>query len=265
MVSQFTDHLGRSVQLPAPPQRIISLCPSQTELLFTLGLADRIVGRTHFCIHPSPAIEKVQAVGGTKNLKEDRILDLQPDLIICEKEENTPEMVAWLQARYPVYITDVRDLPSALRMIHDLADLTGTSAQGQQLIHHIQSQLQTIQPLQQSPSLLYFIWRKPWMVVGADTYIHAILQNWGANNLGATLQGRYPTIEPQDLASLKPEWILLSSEPFPFAQKHIAELKAIFPESKIQLVDGEMFSWYGSRMLEMPAYLNHLKKDLEAQ
>ncbi len=250
------DHLGRKVELPTQPQRIISLCPSQTATLYDLGLGDRVVGLTHFCIHPAEQVGKAVKVGGTKQLKMERIDALQPDLIIAEKEENTKEMVEALEADYPVYVTDVHDIESCLKMIRDLGEITGTQARGLELAAEVEAALNQVQALAPTQRCLYFIWRKPWMVAGRGTFIQAVLNLCGLENVIET--DRYPELLPEEIVHLNPEVVLLSSEPYPFAERHIAELRALLPETKFLLVDGEMFSWYGSRMRLAPQYLNTL-------
>lgn len=255
-VLSFTDHLGRLVRIPKVPQRIVSLCPSQTRTLFDLGLEKRMVGRTYFCIHPAEKVAEVLRVGGTKQVKMERIREVQPDLIIAEKEENTREMVEALEQEYPVYVTDVHDRSSALQMVRDLGLITGMAEQGNALAGQIDEALGNITPLTPGQSCLYFIWRKPWMVAGKGTFIDAMLDLCGLEN--AIGQARYPSLETADLQALDPDRILLSSEPYPFAEKHIQELQAYFPNAAFTLVDGEMFSWYGSQLLEAPAYLKQL-------
>jgi iron complex transport system substrate-binding protein len=255
---ESTDQIGRLVQLPAQPQRIISLCPSLTETLLHFGLGTRIVGRTHFCIHPAEVVAGITAVGGTKNLKEDRVIALQPDLVICEKEENTREMVDWLAERYPTYVTDVRDIPSALDMIRRLGQITGCQAQGDTLAAKVDATFAQLPSFTGPADVLYFIWRKPWMVAGQDTYIDALLDHIGLRNLARDFAGRYPSLDTAQLARLSPDYVWLSSEPYPFKEAHIAELQGLFPTAKIMLVDGEMFSWYGVRMREFPGYASAL-------
>jgi iron complex transport system substrate-binding protein len=259
----YTDQIGRTVALPARPQRIISLCPSLTETLLHFGLGERIVGRTHFCIHPADTVASILAVGGTKNLKEDRVLALQPDLVICEKEENTREMVEWLESRFPTYVTDVRDIPSAIEMIRCLGTITDCQAEGEALAAEVEAAFAGLPSYAGAPSVLYFIWRKPWMVAGQDTYIDALLQRLGLRNLAASFAGRYPALELEQLAGLSPDFVWLSSEPFPFKEQHIAELRGIFPGAEIRLVDGEMFSWYGCRMLAVPGYVKPMARQNE--
>lgn len=256
----LVDHLGRVLQVQPEPQRIISLCPSQTATLYDLGLGSRIVGRTHFCIHPGEQVENAVKVGGTKQLKMERVHELKPDLIIAEKEENTKEMVEALDADYPVYVTEVHDLKSSIQMIKDLGDITGRFEAGDTLATEVQAAFREVLPLTPKMKCLYFIWRKPWMVAGRGTFIDSVLQICGLSNL--IEDDRYPELSLDEIGKIAPEVVLLSSEPFPFAKKHILELKEVLPNTSFYLVDGEMFSWYGSRMRLAPAYLNHFLTQL---
>lgn len=265
MFKLVKDHLGREVAIPEQPQRIISLCPSITETLIDLGLEDRVVGRTHFCIHPKEQVKNIRAVGGTKKIKYERVDDLQPDLIISEKEENTQEMVDELAQKYPVYVTDVTDLSSSLRMIRDLGIISGAATKAEGLAEQVRQAFAAIRPNAKSQSVLYFIWRKPFMLAGTNTFIHSILDLLGFNNMATSLSGRYPEIKPEQMKELNPEVVLLSSEPYPFEDKHLQEIKDILPEAQIHLVDGEMFTWYGSHMLQSPGYLNALTQAIAAE
>lgn len=255
------DHLGREVFLPDPPQRVISLCPSQTETLVDMGLGSRLVGRTRFCIHPKAQLSKVARVGGTKEVDVDRIRALAPDLIIGEKEENTPEMIAELERICPVYVTDVRDIDSAIRMVLDLGTIVGLKEAAEGIATRVTASLAGIKPLPNPLSCLYMIWKNPWMAAGADTFIDSMLKKCGFNNLALGLSGRYPVLDEEVFQQKKPEIVLLSSEPFPFKESHIADLQNILPQSRIVLVDGEMFSWYGSHLVGVENYLNLLLYD----
>lgn len=258
-----TDHLGRNLYLPAEPQRIISLCPSQTETLVALGLGDRLVGKTRFCIHPKEALQAVQNIGGTKEVKFDRLRALKPDLIIGEKEENTPEMIAVLEKEFPVYVTDVRDLDSAHQMILDLGLITGTSSQATDIAQKTQASISKISGFEQPVSCLYFIWKDPWMVVGADTFIDSVLKKCQFDNLGVQMTGRYPMFDKNHFSQKSPQVILLSSEPYPFKIAHFDDVKRLFPSALIRIVDGEMFSWYGSHMIGVEKYVELLVEDLK--
>jgi ABC-type Fe3+-hydroxamate transport system substrate-binding protein len=251
----FVDQMGTTLVPEFPPQRIISLVPSQTELLADLGLDDRVVGITKFCVHPHTWFTTKPHVGGTKNFDLEAIDRLQPDLIVGNKEENYREGIETLQQRYPVWMSDISDLADALAMIRDIGRLTDTSAKASRLagdIEHAFSQLHR----HDSQSVLYLIWRKPWMAAGTNTFIDSQMRHIGFHNCVAA--SRYPTLLPEEINDLKPDLIFLSSEPYPFREKHIGELQALCPLSKIVLVDGETFSWYGSRLLQAAAYFNTL-------
>jgi ABC-type Fe3+-hydroxamate transport system substrate-binding protein len=258
----WTDHIGRTLSPPKVPQRIVSLCPSITETLFALGLGERVAGRTRFCIHPKEEVSRATRIGGTKEIRFDRLAELQPDLIIAEKEENTREMVEQLESRYPVFVMDVVDIPSAIRMIRDLGDLTGKELEAKKLEEEINSGFSQLQAVSHKVRCLYFIWRAPYMVAGTGTYIDAVLERAGYENLGRRFPGRYPVLEEGMLKQLNPDLILLSSEPYPFRSPHRAEFSCLSRGSDVRIVDGELFSWYGERMKHTPSYLRELNASL---
>lgn len=247
------DHLQRVVLVPWVPERIISLCPSQTETLADLGLKDRLVGITRYCIHPDDQLSSIARVGGTKRVDFGLIQSLKPDLIVAEKEENTREMVEELLKIAPVYVTEVVDRASALRMITDLGDLTGRLPRARELVAEIEEEWGRLHRFPRPLRAAYLIWRKPWMGVGAGTYIGSLMREVGLTNVLECTSNRYPEVSESELQAADPELVLLSSEPYPFAEKHIAELQAFLPRARIVLVDGEAWSWYGSRMRKLPA------------
>ena len=253
--------MGRQITLPRLPQRIVSLVPSQTELLFDLGLEDHIVGVTKFCIHPKEKVKQKTIIGGTKNFKLEIIDELQPDLIIGNKEENYEEGIAQLQTRYPVWMSDIYTLEDALKMIEQVGKLTGAEDKAQELTQGIAAGFGKLQPLQPAIPAAYFIWRNPYMAVGSNNFIDHMLLRCGFHNVFAD-QPRYPEISPEQLQTANPQLILLSSEPYPFQEKHFAEFREICPQAKVKVVDGEMFSWYGSRLLKAPQYLQTLINEL---
>ncbi|HZE83175.1 MAG TPA: helical backbone metal receptor [Puia sp.] len=270
---QFTDQLGRTISLDQFPRRILSLVPSQTELLYSLGLDDEVKGITKFCVHPEGWFRNKTRIGGTKNVRIAKVHELQPDLIIANKEENNKEQIDELSRHYPVWVSDVGTLPEALDMIRAIGQMTGREKEAGSLAGEIGSRFAELEAAthsaatlsspgprtaqNHSPRTAYFIWRKPWMVAGGDTFIHDMLQRCGLANLFAD-QYRYPSIELETLTTQSCELVLLSSEPYPFGEKHIAEIGAILPDVPVRLVDGEMFSWYGSRLLQAPAYFGKL-------
>jgi len=258
----FTDQTGRKVTINSNPQRIVSLVPSQTELLFDLGLDKEVTGITKFCVHPDQWFRTKTRVGGTKQLKMESIHELQPDLIIANKEENVKEQIEELEKHYPVWISDVNDLPDAYEMIGQLSLLTGKSQSGRKINDEIKGNFTQLKTIHHKPKTIYLIWQDPLMTVGGDTFIHSMLEAAGFSNLYADKK-RYPEISSAELRALQPEFLLLSSEPFPFKQKQADELGALLPHTRIILVDGELFSWYGSRLRLAPAYFSHLRDQLQ--
>ena len=256
----YYDQLGREVFLPGTPKRIISVVPSQTELLFYLGLNDEVIGITKFCIHPADKFKSTTKIGGTKQLDLARIKLLKPDLIIANKEENEREQLEGLMQHFPVWISDIYDLADALEMIERVGELVSRKKEAGELSNSINRSFNSFNSPLRNLRVAYFIWRKPYMVAGKNTFIDSMLQKCGLIN--AFELERYPEVDAEMLIEAKPDIILLSSEPYPFKEKHIAELKAIVPSAIIELVDGEMFSWYGSRLLEAPGYFDDLVKNL---
>lgn len=240
------DQIGNKVSLLHPPQRIISTVPSITELLFYLGLEDRIVGRTSFCIHPNPEIKEVPKIGGTKRLRIDAVKALQPDLVIANKEENVKEQIEGIQAFVPTYISDIKTIEDALKMIADVGKLCGVTSASEELLDRIQSTMPKRVSLKKA---LYLIWRDPFMSIGGDTFISDMMPYAGYENI-IKEQKRYPSLSAKQIKDLAPEVILLSSEPYPFKEKHIQELQSLCPQATIKLVDGELYSWYGNKILK---------------
>ncbi|GAB2561277.1 helical backbone metal receptor [Spirosoma aerophilum] len=242
------------------PKRIISLVPSQTELLFDLGLNDEIVGITKFCIHPAEKVKNKVLIGGTKTLRLDKIRALKPDLIIANKEENTREQIEELQQHYPVHVTDMATLPDALQMIREVGTLVGKRQEAEAMAAQIERDL-TPAYATSRPTVAYLIWQKPYMAAGTGTFIDAMLTVAGFRNAFAN-RTRYPEVTPDDLQKAQPDLIFLSSEPYPFKAKHMAEWQTICPSARVLLVDGEMFSWYGSRLLRASDYFRNLRNEI---
>ncbi len=240
------------------PQRIVSLVPSQTELLVDLGLTDRLVGVTKFCVHPAGLRASKTIVGGTKKFRFEVIDALQPDLILANKEENYKEGIEQLAETYPVWMSDIFTLSDALTMIRTVGQLTGTSEKATSMATKVDQKFQSLK-LDKPVRVAYLIWQNPMMVAGNQTFIHDMLTRCGWINVFGD-QRRYPEITPAQLQQVQPEAILLSSEPFPFQEKHLAAFQQLCPSSRVRLVDGEMFSWYGSRLLQAPAYFTTLSE-----
>lgn len=258
----FIDQTNQKVVLSDSPNRIISLVPSQTELLFDLGLDKEVVGITKFCIHPEIWFRSKPRVGGTKQVKMEIIQQLEPDLIIANKEENVKEQVEELAKKYPVWISDIHSLGDALVMIREIGLLTGKQATAQKITRQINENFLALTPTHYRLKTCYLIWKDPYMTVGGDTFIHNMLETAGFENVFSTRK-RYPVISIDELKKSGCELLLLSSEPYPFQQKHMDELQQQLPDTRIILADGEMFSWYGSRLLKAPAYFTSLRNQLK--
>ena len=259
------DQLGHSVHLPGLHRRVVSLVPSQTELLFDLGLDEEIVGITKFCVYPGEKCRTKPKVGGTKNFRFDAIEALQPDLILGNKEENYREGIDRLRTRYPVWMSDIATLDDALRMIRSVGELVGKSSAAHSLANEIQVSFQKLAISTRRAGapgrVAYLIWRQPWMVAGNQTFIDAMLVSSGLENAFGHL-ARYPEVSPAQLREAAPDCIFLSSEPYPFREEHRSELREICPAARITLVDGEMFSWYGSRLRHAAEYFQKLADGL---
>lgn len=253
------DHLGRTVNLQGTPMRIISLVPAITETMYHLGLEKNLVGRTRFCKFPKDKVKQALNIGGTKDIKLDRIHELKPDLIIAEKEENTKEIVETLEQHYPVFVFEVQKIEHIYRMIHDLGKLTERYEPASELINEIQTAYQAL-PKANNKRVAYVIWKKPYMVVGKDTYIQSLLEELGFTNPFIEAVGRYPVVTVEDLRQAELDEIFLATEPFPFREKHLEEFQALLPGVKPFIVDGEMF-WYGAKMVEAAAYFRKLTEN----
>ncbi|WP_440069719.1 ABC transporter substrate-binding protein [Tenacibaculum discolor] len=241
-------------------KRIISLVPSQTELLIDLGLEENIIGITKFCTHPEHLVRTKTIVGGTKNIKIDRIKNLQPDIILCNKEENTKEIVEACQQIAFTHVSDIFTLTDSLELISLYGSFFEKQVEAKKMINKLESKIIDFKKFienKKSRKVAYFIWRNPWMVAASNTFINHLLELNKFENVYANAK-RYPEVNIKDILKKKPELILLSSEPFPFKEKHITEIKEHTSNSTPILVDGEYFSWYGSRLLKAFDYFKEL-------
>lgn len=256
--------LTDTAQLKNAPKRIISLVPSLSELLHYLGLEEETVAVTKFCIHPTEWFRTKTKIGGTKNINTRRIKELHPDLIIANKEENVQEQVEELAQEFNVWLTDVNSVEDACTMIKDIGCITGKTAEARKLLIDTRREFSNLNTNNPPVKTAYLIWRHPYMTIGGDTFINDMMQRCGLHNV-FTNQKRYPKITVEDIKASGCNLVILSSEPYPFKEKHIQELQQQLPGIQIILADGEMFSWYGSRMLHMPAYLSGLLKDIKGR
>lgn len=251
----FIDQIGHQINIETTPKRIISVVPSQTELLFDLGLENEVVGITKFCIHPNSWFKNKTRIGGTKTLYINKIKQLKPDLIIANKEENTKQQIEELQQLFPVWTSNIRNLSESLEMIKQIGLITKTNVKAEEIIAKIEQDFKLLTSIKkQSKSTLYFIWREPFMSVGSSTFIHDVMERAGFVNAIETSEN-YPIVTSEQIKSINPQLILLSSEPYPFKEKHIKEFKMLSKNAQILLVDGELFSWYGSRLTKTVHYL----------
>ncbi len=256
---EITDQMGRMIQITKPVSRIVCLNPSQTETLVDLGLEESLVGITKFCIYPDYLRKTKTVVGGTKNINYDKIKSLKPDIILCNKEENSKEIVEALEKEYPVHVTDVGYLTEALEMIRQYGQLFDCTEKASELCTHILAEKLEFESIISTASkyrVAYFIWQNPWMVVGKGTFIDHMLALNGYSNAFAE-QDRYPVIELDTLKNKALDYILLSSEPFPFNEEHKLKLEQQLG-IPVKLVNGEFFSWYGSRLLRAFDYFKSL-------
>ncbi len=259
------DQIGFQHKFESSPTRIVSLVPSQTELLFELGLEEYIVGITKFCVHPFHFKSTKKIVGGTKQVHFDKIAALQPDIIICNKEENTLEMVEELRKICTVWVTDIRTIEDNFQMITDFGQLFNCRTQAQKWNDKLMFSLQEFKafikdkPIQKAA---YFIWKDPYMVAGSDNYIHEILKLNNFQNIYEN-KGRYPEVELKKIRlEGDPDIVFLSSEPYPFKEEDAFEIGRFTHHAKTVFVDGEMFSWYGSRLLKAFIYFKILHNKL---
>lgn len=239
--------------------RIVSLVPSLTEILFDFGLTtEEVVGRTKFCIHPEHLVKNVEIIGGTKNINVEKIKSLKPDIILANKEENVKEQVKELMKDYKVIVTHVETLEDNYYLLKNL----GNTLRKQNIAQQFNLKIQDIFNFEKPKTKLkvaYLIWKNPYMTIGRDTFIHHVLEEIGFENIFRN-QKRYPILELEDLAEA--DVIFLSSEPFPFKEKHISEIRNVFPDKMIKIVDGEAFSWYGTRIAKTNTYYQDLIKSL---
>ena len=257
MTFSALDQLNNNVSISFPPKRIVSLVPSLTELLYSLGLNEEVVGITKFCIHPYGWYNTKRSIGGTKTVNKKTIIDLQPDLIIANKEENVKEQIEELKEIAPVWVSDIKTLEDALEMIRAVGSLVNRSEIANEMAVEILRRFKGLEPLKQRLKTAYLIWKSPYMAAATDTFINDMMARCGFENIFLS-ESRYPKISIDQLSMIDCQLLLLSSEPYPFKQKHIDELQQQLPKTKILLVDGEMFSWYGSRLLLVPEYLQRL-------
>jgi ABC-type Fe3+-hydroxamate transport system substrate-binding protein len=259
------DQMHREIVLSSLPMRIVSLVPSQTEYLHALGLGDRVVGITKFCIHPDDWFRNKTRIGGTKSINIDQVAALQPDLIIGNKEENTKSDIEQLESLAPVWMSDIYTLEDSYRMMLQIGQMVGEVTHAKRIVEQIKSdfiQLESDVSLKKlkGKRVLYLIWKDPFMGCAKETFIHHILEEVLGFENSLSEYTRYP--EVTDLKSCETDYIFLSSEPYPFKEKHVKEIQELNPNANVKVVDGEYFSWYGSRLMGAAVYFKTLIADL---
>lgn len=257
---RVVDQLGREIRISTTPKRIVSLVPSQTELLVDLGLQSNLIGITKFCVHPVELRNEITVVGGTKNIRFEKIKNLSPDIIICNKEENTQDIVKSCETIAPVWVSDISNFDEALQMIVLLGELFQKQAKAREIISGIiraKKKFTSSQVIGTNLKVIYLIWQRPYMAAGRQTFINTLLNLNGFINV--VTQNRYPEVTTSQFEEC--DIVLLSSEPFPFNETHAKEVQHI-TKKPVLVVDGEYFSWYGSRLAEAFPYFNSLQRKL---
>lgn len=260
---KYTDQLNRTFSLEKKPKRIVSLVPSQTELLYDLGLENELIGLTKFCVHPYHLKQTKAIVGGTKNIKIDTICELQPDIILCNKEENTKEIVEKCEKIAPTHVSDIFTIVDTLELVNQYGELFSRRTEAMKIVQKMNFKLNDFKEfIKQYPpkKVAYFIWRNPWMVAGNNTFINHLLELNNFTNSYAN-KNRYPEVAITKIRlEGDPDYIFLSSEPYPFKEEHAFELEQFTHHAKTVFVNGEMFSWYGSRLLKAFDYFKDLRQ-----
>ncbi|TYP97952.1 ABC-type Fe3+-hydroxamate transport system substrate-binding protein [Tenacibaculum adriaticum] len=258
---ELSNQINKILDLKQTPKRIVSLVPSQTELLFDLGLENNIVGITKFCVHPYHLKQTKEIVGGTKNIKIDKIKALNPDIILCNKEENTKEIVETCLKIAPVHVSELNTIDDTLELIQFYGEKFSCRTEAAKIIQKINFKLndfKTFIKSIESKKVAYFIWKDPWMVAGNNTYINHLLQLNKFVNIYQNKE-RYPEIELKKIRlEGDPDLVFLSSEPYPFKEEHAFEIGRYTHHAKTVFVDGEMFSWHGSRLIKALDYFKKL-------
>ena len=257
------DDIGDIVTFYYPPIKIVSLVPSITELLIDLGLENELAGITKYCIFPEEKVSKLNKIGGTKNPDLQKIIDLKPDLVIANKEENQKEHIEFLRAsNIPVYVTYIDDYDSALNMIENIGMITDRKSKANSITRAIDEKFDNFESQVNVKKVAYMIWKQPYMTIGKNTFINSMLTKIGFENVFENYEGNYPVITQDDIIKSETEFIFLSTEPYKFSEKHIHQFQKIKPDAKIVIVEGDKFSWYGSRMLLAADYFQNLVKTL---
>ena len=257
MMIELLDDLSRMIRLDAPAQRIVCLVPSITETLFALGAGDRIIGITDYCIHPEAEVRSKPKIGGTKNFFVNKILALEPDLVVANAEENRRHQVDKLEeAGLNVFVTFPKTVGGCLNMIANMAALTGTERAAQPILASIEKARtdalsSTTDP---RPRVLCPIWKDPYMTINRDTFVDDVIRTSGGQNIFDDEADRYPQFTLEEAARRRPDVVILPTEPYHFTEADKAAFAAMGDEvpavrnRRFHIVEGELLSWYGPRL-----------------
>jgi ABC-type Fe3+-hydroxamate transport system substrate-binding protein len=244
--------------------RIVSLCPSLTELVFDLGRGEELVGVTQFCVHPADGVARIEKVGGTKTPDVARIVALEPDVVLLNAEENRREDGdALVAAGVDCHVSMPRDTLETAAMVRSIGARLDRDDAAERIARDIEERTESVRAGargRESVPFAYLVWRKPWMSVNADTFASALLTQAGGRNVFAEKAERYPEITLDELRAAGPRVVFLCTEPFPFQPKHVDELArgTGLAAGQFVVADGEYLSWHGSRTPDGIDYAAHL-------
>jgi iron complex transport system substrate-binding protein len=233
--------------------RIVSLCPSLTELVFDLGRGDDLVGLTEYCVHPAEGVAAVEKVGGTKNPDVARVVALGPDLVLMNEEENRREdHEALVAAGVRVHTSMPRTALETAEMVRSIGAALGREPEADAIAADIARRTALVQADaagREPVRFAYLVWRRPWMSVSADTFASSLLAQAGGENVFGERPERYPEVTLEELRAARPDLVLLCTEPYPFQEKHVAEVAEAcgLDPARVRIADGEYLSWHGSR------------------
>ena len=269
MSARLVDAAGTEHTPVSGSPRIVSLVPSITELVSDLGLADAIVGRTGFCIHPRETLRAVPKVGGTKDVDLGAVRALSPTHVIVNVDENRKEDARALAGFVPTLVVTHPLAPlDNLALYRLIGGIFGREREAEALCRRFEGEHAALQSASAAFSperVLYLIWKKPWMTVSRDTYVSRMLAMVKWETVPETSEDRYPTISLDDPALSETPVVLLSSEPYRFRELHLDEVRKRLPGRSVALIDGEMTSWYGSRAIKALGYLARFRAGLESR
>lgn len=256
---QIQDQIKRSIEIPRPPERILSLVPSITQLLIDLGLQQQMAGRTRFCIYPEGKVQNIPVIGGVMGLNKHEIHKIGPDLILAAKEENAKNEILDLSRHYPVWVSDVHDLKGALELIEAIGKMCDRAERAGNMAERIRKAFNGLNHI--PPGVIravYLVWNEPLYTINNTTFIHDMLTRCGIENVFADKKEAYPIISEKEIKDRKPDFIFLPNEPYFFQENHRRKFAETFPQAEIKRVNGEYFTWYGSHLLKAPLYFKQL-------